>query len=407
MAEAETCVVVGANMAGASAAETLRKSGYAGAITLLGAEPELPYERPPLSKEWLRGTTPTAKLHPRDATFYAEQRITLRLGTQAVALDTARHTLTLADGSTLPWDHLVLATGTVPRTLTVPGADLPGIHLLRTLADGRAIQAELQAGRRLVVIGAGFIGAEMAASARAMGLAVTVIEVLPVPLRRVLGDELGQIYADLHRAHGVDMRLGTGVAAFVGDDHVAAVITDQGDRIACDLVVVGVGVRPATDWLADSGVALENGILTDQYCATNIPGVVAAGDVANWWHPLYGTRMRLEHFDNALKQGAAAARTLLGQPEEYAPIPYFWSDQYDVHMQYLGYAATWDRIIHRGDVAGYNGSVWYMRNDVPQAALLLNRQREMVTARRLLATRTAVDSTTLADPNHDLRALLA
>ncbi len=404
---AEACVIVGANMAGASAAETLRRSGYAGAITLLGAEPELPYERPPLSKEWLRGSTPTAKLHPRDAAFYAEQRITLRTGTRAVALDTARQVLTLEDGSTLPWDHLVLATGTVPRTLNIPGADLPGIHLLRTLADGRAIQAELQAGRRLVVIGAGFIGAEMAASARSMGLTVTVLEVLPVPLRRVLGDELGQIYADLHRAHGVDMRLGTGVAAFMGDDRVTAVLTDQGERIACDLVVVGVGVRPATDWLADSGVALENGVLTDQYCATNIPGVVAAGDVANWWHPLYGTRMRLEHFDNALKQGAAAARTLLGQREEYVPIPYFWSDQYDVHMQYLGYAATWDRIIYRGDVVGYDGSVWYMRGDVPQAALLLNRQREMVTARRLLAARAAVDSTGLADPNHDLRTLLA
>lgn len=406
MAHDETYAILGANMAGASAAETLRQEGCDGRIVLVGAEPDLPYERPPLSKGWLLGKTTQEKITPHQATYYADQGIELRLGVRATALDASRRVVTLEGGEELAYDRLLLATGTIPRTLDLPGADLAGIHLLRTLADARRLAADLQPGRRLVVIGAGFIGAEVASAARQLGLAVTMLEILPVPLRRALGDDIGRRYAGLHRAHGVDLRLHTGVARFSGADRVAGVVTSAGDEIACDAVVVGVGVRPATDWLVGSGVGIENGVLVDEYGATNVPSIAAAGDVANWWHPGYQARLRVEHFDHALKHGAAVARNLLGKREAYAPVPYFWSEQYDVYLQYLGHATFWDEVVLRGDVDGYAGSVWYLQSGIPRAALLFNRQREQIAARKILAAGKPLAPAQLADTSIDLRTLV-
>lgn len=405
MSTIPTCVIVGANLAGASAAETLRREGYAGKITLLGAEPEWPYERPPLSKGFLRGEVTAQKLTLHDGQFYADQQIEVRLGARAVALDAAQRALTLADGTTLVGDHILIATGTEPRRLTCQGADLAGVHYLRTVADARAIAADLAPGRRLVVIGAGFIGAEVAASARQMGVEVTLLEVLPVPLQRVLGDEVGRVYADLHRAHGVDLRLSEGIASIEGTDRARAVLTTLGSRIPCDAVVVGIGVIPATGWLAGSGLDLANGVLTNEFCETSVAGILAAGDVANWWHPTWQERLRVEHYDNAIKQGAAAAMTIAGQRIPYAPVPYFWSDQYDVHLQYLGHATTWDDVVWRGNVAGCDGSVWYLQSGIPRAALLLNRPREMVPARKLIAAGQVLDRAQLADVTVEMRSL--
>ena len=406
----ERIVVVGASMAGASAVETLRRAGYAGAITLIGAEPHLPYERPPLSKGVLTGTAVPESVFLRDAAFYAQQAIQLRLGTRAVALDVAGRAVSLPDGERIAFDRLLIATGGVPRHLSVPGADLPGVVYLRTLDDALALAAELQAlaesGARLVVVGAGFIGSEVAAAARTRGVAVTMLDVLPVPLDRALGPRLGAIYAEIHRAHGVDLRLGESVAALRGRERVEEVVTERDETIACGLVVVGIGMRPADDWLLDAGVTLHDGVLVDAYCESSVPGIFAAGDVARWPLPPEGARVRLEHYDNALRQGEAAARNMLGARLPYAPVPYFWSDQYDLKLQMVGHAPGWDDVVLRGEPASGSFAAFYVVAGAPHAAVAVNRTRELVTLRKLVAARTPVDAALLADEQTPLKALV-
>jgi NADPH-dependent 2,4-dienoyl-CoA reductase/sulfur reductase-like enzyme len=331
-------------LAGLRATETLRRDGFDGRVVLVGAEPHLPYDRPPLSKQLLAGEWEPPELALRRAP-YDELEIELRLGVRATALDAAARELTLDGGERLAFDGALLATGAAPRTLPdMP--DLDGIFVLRTIDDALKLRARLDEGPRVVVVGAGFIGSEVAATCRLRGLQVTVLEALPAPLVRGLGPVLGMVCGELHRDHGVDLRLGVGVAAIEGDGRVERVRLDDGITVAADVVVVGVGVAPATDWLEGSGLVLDNGIVCDETLLA-APGIVAAGDVARWPNPLFdGEMMRLEHWTNAAEQGVAGARRLLFDfgpvtdgtaPEVYAPVPFVWSDQYDRKIQTVGH----------------------------------------------------------------------
>jgi 3-phenylpropionate/trans-cinnamate dioxygenase ferredoxin reductase subunit len=412
-AVARPYVVVGASLAGASAVEALRREGYAGRLVLLGAEPHLPYERPPLSKGLLLGTFAEEKVFVRDAAFYAAQQVELRLGTRAVGLDLAAHALLLEDGAPLAFDRLLIATGGEARRLALSGGDLPGVLTLRTLDDARALRAALDgvraAGGRVVVVGGGFIGAEVAAACRALGITVTLLEVLPTMLGRVLGDEIGGALGAVHRAHGVDLRLGEGIAAIYGTGKVEAVETATGAMIPCALVVVGVGMRPADAWLRGTGLALGDGVLVDAACQTSAEGIFAAGDVANWPYHLTGERVRLEHEDNALRQGAAAGRNMAHAPEHrqpYTPVPYFWSDQYDLKLQYVGHAHAWDQMVMRGQPDASDYIACYLHAGRLRAALAVNRVRDLAPLKRLIAANIVPDPAALANDAVPLKSLL-
>src|SRR5215217_3673859 len=317
MTSNETHLIVGASLAGAKAAETLRAEGFDERVILIGAEDERPYERPPLSKDYLRGEIDRETVYVHPEAFYAEHDIELRLGRTAVSLDTAARELALDDGERLRYDRLLLTIGAEPRRLSIPGGELDDVLYLRSVADCDALRERLDRGGRVVVIGAGWIGAEVAASARQRGLEVTVIDPLTVPLERVLGTEVGAVYRDLHLDHGVRMLHGTGVEAFDGGTRVERVRTTDGRELDCDFVVVGVGVQPRTVLAAQAGLAVDNGIVVDACLKTSAEGVFAAGDVASAHHPLYGEHVRVEHWANALNQGAAAARNMLGSKAPY------------------------------------------------------------------------------------------
>jgi 3-phenylpropionate/trans-cinnamate dioxygenase ferredoxin reductase subunit len=377
---ADTHVIVGAALAGAKAAETLRTEGFDGRIVLLGAEPNLPYERPPLSKDYLRGESEreSAYVHPEE--YYAEHDIELRRSAHVTTLDLPAREVVLENGERIGFSKLLLATGAEPRRLSLPGTELDGVHYLRDLRDCDALRAALDRGGHAVVIGAGWIGAEVAASARQKGLDVTLVEMLSVPLERVLGRELGEIYAAIHRDHGVELLTEAGVEAIEGAGRAERVRLRGGRSIDCDLVVIGVGVVPRTALAAAAGLDIDDGILCDEHLRTSADGVFAAGDVANAWHPLLQRRLRVEHWHNALEQGPAAARSMLGSGEPYDRVPYFFSDQYEVGMEYAGHATEWDEVVFRGDVearefiafwlrggrllAGMNVGVWDVTDDI-------------------------------------------
>jgi 3-phenylpropionate/trans-cinnamate dioxygenase ferredoxin reductase component len=405
MTSDRTFVIVGASLTGAKAAETLRAEGFDERVVLIGAEDERPYERPPLSKDYLRGEVDrnTVYVHPEG--FYSEHDIELRLGRTAVSLDTAASELALDDGERLTYDRLLLATGAEPRRLSIPGGDLDGVLYLRSVVDSDALRGRLDRGGAVVVIGAGWIGAEVAASARQRGLEVTVIDPLTVPLERVLGSEVGAIYRDIHVDHGVQMLLGTAVEAFEGDTVVERVRTIDGRELECDFVVVGVGVQPRTGLAAEAGLAVDNGILVDEHLQTSAPGVFAAGDVANAHHPFYGERIRVEHWANALHQGPVAARAMLDEPDVYDRLPYFFSDQYDVGMEYAGFARTWDRVVFRGDPATREFIAFWLTGDRVVAGMNVNVWDVIDPIQRLIAERVAVDDRRLADPDVPLGEL--
>jgi 3-phenylpropionate/trans-cinnamate dioxygenase ferredoxin reductase subunit len=341
-------VIVGAGLAGAKAAETLREQGFDGRIVLVGDEHELPYERPPLSKQYLSGEAPRdgAHVHPRP--FYAEREIELVAGVRAVALDPTERRVALGDGRALAYDRLLIATGATPRRPPIPGVDLAGVHTLRTLADADALRAAMAGGARVAIVGGGWIGCEVAASARSLGAAVTLIERGAAPLEAVLGPELGARFGDLHRGHGVEVLTGTGVEAIEGGERAERVRLTGGTEIDCDLVVIGVGVAPDTRLAEAAGLRCDDGIVTDARLRTSAPDVFAAGDVANAFHPRYGRHVRVEHWANALNQGIAAGHAMVGSEEPYAKLPYFFSDQYDLGMEYLGLHAPADRLVVSG-----------------------------------------------------------
>jgi 3-phenylpropionate/trans-cinnamate dioxygenase ferredoxin reductase component len=406
MTSERTFVIVGASLTGAKAAETLRAEGFDERVVLIGAEDERPYERPPLSKDYLRGEVgrDTVYVHPEE--FYAEHDIELRLGRSVVSLNVAGSELTLDDGDRLRYDRLLLATGAEPRRLSIPGGDLDGVLYLRSVADSDALRGRLDRGGAVVVIGAGWIGAEVAASARQRGLGVTVVDPLTVPLERVLGTEVGAVYRDLHLDHGVQMLHGTAVEAFEGDTAVERVRTIDGRELECDFVVVGVGVHPRTGLAAEAGLAVDNGILVDEHLQTSAPGVFAAGDVANAQHPFYGEPVRVEHWANALHQGPVAARTMLGHGDAYDRLPYFFSDQYDVGMEYAGFARTWDRVVFRGDPATREFVAFWLSGDRVVAGMNVNVWDVIDPIQRLISERVAVDDRRLADPAVPLEELV-
>ncbi len=347
--------IVGASLTGAKAAESLRDNGFTGRIVLIGEETERPYERPPLSKGYLLGTDPRDKAFVHDASWYPEHEVELMPGVRATNLDTAAHLLTLDGYEPLRYDKLLLATGSRVRRLDLPGADLHSVRYLRTLPEAEALVAQKETARRVVVVGAGWIGLETAAAFRSHGAEVTVVEIDQAPLRRVLGDEVAAIFTKLHEEHGVVFRFGAGVSAFRGEGGVlAAVVLSDGTELPADLAIVGVGITPAVELAEAAGLAVDNGIVTDASLRTADPDVYAAGDVASFAHPLLGKRIRVEHWSNALDGGKAVARSMLGEPLSYDRVPYFYTDQYDLGMEYAGYVEPggYDRVVFRGDVAG-------------------------------------------------------
>jgi 3-phenylpropionate/trans-cinnamate dioxygenase ferredoxin reductase subunit len=406
MTDHTTFVIVGAGLAGAKAAQALREEGYTGRVVLLGAEPRRPYERPPLSKEVLRGDAAADTVFVHDEGFYDEHAIELRTATPVESLDVGERAVVLAGGERLRYDRLLLATGARPRRLSLPGAELPGIHALRTLEDCAALRESLRPGALVAIVGAGWIGAEVAASARQLGLDVTVVEPTSMPLERVLGREIGAIYRDLHVERGVRMLLGRRVAAFEGSRAVEAVCTADGERIACDLVVVGVGVTPCAEIAARAGIDVANGIVVDEHLRTSAPGVFAAGDVASARHPLYRRSVRVEHWANALHQGPAAARNMLGASVAYDRIPYFYSDQYDVGMEYRGHAVSWSEIVVRGDVAGRAFVAFWLRDGRVVAGMNVNVWDVGEDVEALIRSGEPVDARRLADPAVALSELL-
>jgi NADPH-dependent 2,4-dienoyl-CoA reductase/sulfur reductase-like enzyme len=381
-------VVVGASLAGFRAVEELRHQGYDGAITVVGAEPHLPYDRPPLSKQILAGSWDVERL-PLTAIGkeIAELDVEWVLGSPANNLDLHRRELSLANGTQVAFDGLVIATGAAVRTL--PGQpQLHGLHMLRTLDDCLALRADLAATpQRVVVVGAGFIGAEVAATARQRGLDVTLLEALPTPLQRSLGDQMGGVCGDIHRDHGVDLRVSTGVAGFEDDGHgrLTGITLSDGTTIETEVAVVGVGVVPNTAWLEGSGLTLDNGIVCDETCLA-APDVVAAGDIARWTNPLFGESMRVEHWENAQEQGAHAARRLLGHVEPYAPVPWFWSDQYDRKLQLAGRSSSDDEVVVvDGSVDERRFVALYGRAGRLVGVLGMNRPRPVMEYRQLIA----------------------
>ena len=402
----QTFIIVGASLTGAKAAEALRSEGFDGRVVLVGAEPERPYERPPLSKDYLRGEVGREKVYVHVEHFYADHQIELRLGRTATHVDTSAGELVLDDGERLRYDALLLVTGAEPRRLRIPGGELDGIHYLRTVDDSDALRARLHRGGRIVVVGAGWIGSEVAASARMRRLDVTLIDPGPVPLARVRGDEVGAIYRDIHLDHGVELLLGTGVAAFNGHAAVEQVHTTDGRQLECDLVVVGVGVQPRTQLAADAGLAIDNGIRVNEHLQTSIPGIYAAGDVANAQHPFYGEHIRVEHWANALHQGLAAACNMLGRANAYDRLPYFFSDQYEVGMEYSGFARNWDRIVFRGDPASREFIAFWLVDDRVVAGMNVNVWDVADPIRDLIRSRTTVADRQLADPDIALDELV-
>jgi 3-phenylpropionate/trans-cinnamate dioxygenase ferredoxin reductase subunit len=400
-----TIAIVGASLTGSSAAATLREEGFDGRVVLIGAEPQPPYDRPPLSKNYLRGTTPFEKTLLRPPEFYRERDIEMRLGTTVTRVDAEKRTLALDGGERLEFDQLLVATGGRNRRFPIPGIDLPGVYDLRTVADADRIREAIGRGGRAVVVGLGFIGAEVAASMRQSGLEVVAVEPFKTPLYRALGEEIGRVVEGLHRDHGVEMILDDAVTAFEGSGKVERVVTRNGRRIECSLAVFGLGIEPATELVANTPVRVDNGIVVDDQCRTNVPGIFAAGDVANHYHPVCGRQMRVEHWQNGVKQGGAAARSMLGRGQPYDEVHWFWSDQFDANIQYAGFHAAWDRIVVRGSLASRKFLAFYLTEGRVESAVAINQGRDMRRTFPIIKARVAVDPARLEDPNVDLRTL--
>jgi 3-phenylpropionate/trans-cinnamate dioxygenase ferredoxin reductase component len=400
-----TFVIVGASLAGGTAAATLRQDGFDGQIVLVGAEPHPPYERPALSKQYLRGEMPFDKMLVRPAGFYDENRIETLFGVRATRVRPTERTVDLENSRQIRYDKLLLATGVRNRRPPIPGLDLPGVLALRSVTDGDALRGLIRPGRRAVVIGMGFIGCEVAASLRQEGGEVVGVEPLPTPLFRVLGQEIGQAFAGIHRDHGVEMVLDDGVAAFEGAGHVERVVTRRGRRLDCDFAVVGVGVEPEVDFLDGSGIQMENGVLVDERCRSTVDDIYAAGDVANHHHPSSNRRMRVEHWQNAMHQGAAAARSMLGRQEPYDPVHWFWSDQYDFNLQYAGAHLPGDRLVVRGSVADRDFLAFFVGDGRINAVVALNRGKDLRRVMPLVKAHALVDASRLEDESVDLRSL--
>ena len=397
----KSVVIVGGGLAGAKTAEGLRAEGYRGAIAIIGAEKELPYERPPLSKGYLQGNDSfdDAVVHPQD--WYGENDVDLVLGVRAIDIDPKNRTVALGDGSSREYDRLVLATGSTPRRLTIDGADADNVLYLREHADSDAIRETFGEGKRLVVIGAGWIGLEVAAAARQAGTEVAVLETAELPLLGVLGRTIASLFADLHREHGVKFTFGAEVERVdVRDDRASAVVLKDGTRLDADAVVVGIGALPNVELARAAGLEVENGVLVDASLRSSVPEVFAVGDIAQHDHPVLGRRVRVEHWAAALNQPATVAKVIAGTDAVYEDLPYFFSDQYDLGMEYIGLADPESRVVVRGDLAGREFiAFWLDESDAITAAMNVNVWDVLDDIKPLLKSRTAVDTDKLADPD--------
>jgi 3-phenylpropionate/trans-cinnamate dioxygenase ferredoxin reductase subunit len=405
MTTEQTLVIVGAGLGGAKAATGAREKGFDGRVVLIGEEACLPYERPPLSKAMLRGEAPARSALVEEDGHYHDRDIELVAGRGVEVVDIAAREVLLADGERVSFSHLVLAMGAAVRRLDVPGADLDGIHHLRTIDDAEALGAAIRAGGRVAVIGAGWIGSEVAASARQMGAEVVLIDPSPVPLQRVLGDTIGQVFADLHRDHGVDLRLGTGVTGVHGTGSVDGVVLDDGSVEPADVVVVGIGVTPRTELASAAGLAVDDGIVVDEHLQSDVPGVYAVGDVASAWHPHLRRHVRVEHWANALNQGLTAGANVAGAGQAYDLLPYFFSDQYDLGMEYVGLGQSGDAVTIRGDVGARELIAFWQRDGLVTAAMNLNVWDVADDLRAIVASGAPIPAARLADPDVPLEEL--
>jgi 3-phenylpropionate/trans-cinnamate dioxygenase ferredoxin reductase subunit len=401
----DALVIVGASLAGGTAAATLREEGFDGRVILVGEESSPPYERPPLSKEYLRGEVPFADALVRPEDFYTSNDVETHFGVRATRVDANEKTVELSGGDRIAYDKVLITTGSRNRRFPIPGLDLEGIYDLRTIEDCDRIKKEIVPGRRAAVVGMGFIGSEIASSLRQMGVEVVAVEGGRFPLAKVLGEGIGRIMEHIHRDHGVEMVFEDRVSGFEGNGHVERIVTQGGRRIDCDFAVVGVGVEPVTDVVAGSGIDIDNGILVDEYCRTNVDGVFAAGDVTNHYHPVFRQRMRVEHWHNALNQGAVAARNMMGRASVYDEIHWFWSDQYDHNLQYAGFHRDWDELVVRGSLEARDFIGFYVKDGIVVAAVGMNRGRDVRRAMPLIRQRAVADPSQLADDDLDLRTL--
>jgi 3-phenylpropionate/trans-cinnamate dioxygenase ferredoxin reductase subunit len=394
-------VIIGAGLGGMSAADTLRSQGFDGALTLVGDEAHLPYTKPPLSKQLLRGEMRSDELALRPAIWYHERDIELMLGQRVKAIDTSRRRVLLGHEE-LPYDQALIVTGGSARTVPAPGAELDGVFTLRTVEDALAISDRLKPGVPVVVVGAGFIGAEVAASARMLGCDVTILEVATLPLSRVLGAEVGQLYTNLHVSHGVRMLCGVGLHEIRGNTEVTHVVGTDGSVHEAAVVVIGVGITPNDAPALGSAITVDNGVVVDEWCRTHAPDVYAAGDLALHPNAIAGRSVRIEQWQNAQHQGQAAAKSMLGVGKPFSEVPWFWSDQYDVNLQMAGLPTPGSVPVFRGDVEGYQFSVFYLREGVVEAVVGLNRVLDVRAGRKLIAKHARISAELLADESVDL-----
>ena len=392
-----TLVIIGASLAGAKAAEGARTAGFDGRVVLVGDEREPPYERPPLSKAVLRGEAALETTRVHDNSFYATHDIELRTGRIVEALDPDARQVRLDGDEIVPFTTAVVATGAAPRRLDVPGSGLAGVHYLRDVGDARRLGNAIRDARRVAVIGAGWIGSEVAASARQIGADVVLIDPAPAPLHRVLGDQIGEVFRQLHADNGVQLRLRTGVEALRGTDTVEHVVLSNGDIEAADVVVIGVGVSPRVDLAAAAGMKVDNGIVVDEHLQSSAPGVYAAGDVASAWHPHYGHYLRVEHWSNALNQGVTAGINATGGTESYTRLPYFFSDQYDLGLEYVGSSNPGDAVIVRGSLADREFIAFWHRDGVVTAAMNVNVWDVVDDLKSIIAAGRTLEPSRLAD----------
>lgn len=399
MKSESTLVIVGGGLAAARAAEAARAGDYEGRVIIVTEEASLPYERPPLSKGVLRGEAEVDSTLAHDAAFYADASIELRTGVSVIGFDTNSKRVNIADGQEIAFDTLVLATGMAPRRIDIPGAELAGVHYLRTADDAMSLQGAIKEANRIAVIGAGWIGSEVAASARLMGKDVVLIGSGKFPLYEVLGAEIGVVFKQLHAEHGVELRLGVEVVELRGIGSVEEVVLSDGRVERADVVVVGIGAVPRIELASASGLKVKNGVLVDEYLETSASGVFAAGDVANAWHPHYKTHLRVEHWANARYQGTAAGQNATGDKKAYDRLPYFYSDQYDVNLEYVGHSDPGDGVVIRGDLGQRKFVAMYHRDGVISAALTVNVANVFKELKLMMTAGRPIDLRALSDPD--------
>jgi 3-phenylpropionate/trans-cinnamate dioxygenase ferredoxin reductase subunit len=398
-----TVAIAGAGHAAGQVVATLRQKKFDGKILLIGEEPWLPYQRPPLSKKFLAGELPAERLHFKPDNFYEDPGIEVRLGTRIVAVDRGVKALRTADDEMLAYDKLVIASGARPRHLDCPGVDLDGIHYLRTIDDVTGISSQLIEGARLAIVGAGYIGLEVAAVASQLGADVTVIEMEDRVLSRVVSPQISEFYQKEHSSHGVKLMLSTGIAGFSGDGNVDAVHLSDGKQIPADLIVIGIGVVPNTELASDAGLEVDNGIVVDDHCRTSDPDIFAVGDCTQHPNDIIGYRVRLESVHNALEQAKTAASNICGIDARYADVPWFWSDQYDLKLQIAGLSQGYDQTIVRGNPGSRSFSCLYLRGGQLIAVDAVNSPKDFMQSKALIAAHAVIDPDLLADPDNELK----